>query len=85
MNRLDVKILFLKKGSSATKIASELRVSSASVYQVMSGRTASRRIAAALERVLELSLAEIQEAYRTQYIPPKHGQRNDSAGSLLIW
>lgn len=69
MDRLDIKIAMLKKDISAVKIAKVCDVTPGAVYKVMSGKTTSKRIAAEIEKVLEMPIKEVQDAYRKRYVP----------------
>jgi len=63
MTRTNLENLLNEKGLTVTKIANELGVASVTIYDVLKGRTTSRRIEAVLQEIFEEPISEIQKAW----------------------
>jgi predicted transcriptional regulator len=65
MTRKNLKVILLRKGLTITKIATGLGVTTMAVYDVLKGRTTSKRIETTLETVFGMPIENIRKAWAT--------------------
>ncbi len=78
MDRTDIKILLLKKGTSFYQIARDLDMTPVMVYDTLNGKTDSARITRRLEELFGLSIAEIRAAWKN--IPMRESRSGSGQG-----
>lgn len=69
MTRTNLKILMAAKGITVSEIAAKLAVTTISIYDVLSGKRSSKRIEAALEAILDMSIPDIRSAWNNNSKP----------------
>ena len=69
MTRTNLKILMEAKGITMTEVANALSVSPITVYDVMRGRTSSKRIESVLEISFGMPITEIRTAWNNKGKP----------------